>query len=287
MVGVDNLSSGNRNNLAHLDGSPNFVFVEHDAVYPIPEDVIGDTKFDWVMHFASPASPPSFLEHPIETMRINGEGAYQLLTLARSHGAKFFLASTSECYGDPDVHPQVETYWGNVNPIGARSVYDEGKRYAEAMTQAFHRKFGLSVRHIRIFNTYGPRMDPFDGRVVTNFIRQALAGEDLTIYGTGEQTRSFQYVDDLIEGIWRLMNVDYCGPVNLGNPGEYTVRQLADLVNEAMGGHHTIVYRELPQDDPRRRRPDISLAKSLLNWEPKVPVQEGLRRTIEAMRAKV
>lgn len=280
IIAVDNLATGALRNLAQFEGSPQFKFLNHDAILPISEAQLEGEKLDWVMHFASQASPPKFLAQPIETLRVNSEGTYRLLELAKAHDAKFFLASTSECYGDPEVHPQPETYWGNVNPIGPRSVYDEGKRFAEAITAAYHREFGLSTRHIRIFNTYGPRMDPDDGRIVTNFINQALRGQDLTVFGDGSQTRSFQYVDDLIEGIIRLMGVEYHGPVNLGNPEEFTVLEFAHFVNEAMGGHHKIVFRELPQDDPKRRRPDNSLAKRLLDWEPKYPVSEGIRRTI-------
>ena len=281
VIGVDNYCTGAARNLSHLERSSSFRFIEHDAILPLHID----EKVDWVLHFASPASPPKYMALALETLRVNSEGTYHLLELARSHGAKFFLASTSECYGDPEIHPQPESYWGNVNPIGPRSVYDEAKRYAEAITALYGRDFGVSIRHIRIFNTYGPRMDPDDGRIVTNFINQALRGQDLTIFGDGLQTRSFQYVDDLVEGIVRLMGVEYHGPVNLGNPEEYTVLQFAELVNEAMGGHHNIVFHPLPKDDPKRRRPDNSLAKSLLDWEPKVPVQEGVSRTIEYFTA--
>ena len=281
VIGVDNYCTGAARNLSHLERSSSFRFIEHDAILPLHID----EKVDWVLHFASPASPPKYMALALETLRVNSEGTYHLLELARSHGAKFFLASTSECYGDPEIHPQPESYWGNVNPIGPRSVYDEAKRYAEAFTALYGRDFGVSIRHIRIFNTYGPRMDPDDGRIVTNFINQALRGQDLTIFGDGLQTRSFQYVDDLVEGIVRLMGVEYHGPVNLGNPEEYTVLQFAELVNEAMGGHHNIVFHPLPKDDPKRRRPDNSLAKSLLDWEPKVPVQEGVSRTIEYFTA--
>ncbi len=277
VIGMDNYCTGDARNLIHLSDHPDFRFIEHDAILPLTLD----EKLDWVMHFASPASPPKYMALALETLRVNSEGTYHLLELAKLHGAKFFLASTSECYGDPEIHPQPETYWGNVNPIGPRSVYDEAKRYGEAITALYGRDFGVSIRHIRIFNTYGPRMDPDDGRIVTNFINQALRGQDLTIFGDGLQTRSFQYVDDLVEGIVRLMGVEYHNPVNLGNPEEYTVLQFAELVNEAMGGHHKIVFHPLPQDDPKRRRPDNSLAKKLLDWEPKVPVQEGVRRTIE------
>jgi nucleoside-diphosphate-sugar epimerase len=280
VLGVDNFVTGRRRNVAHLDGRPHFQLREHDVIEPL--DV--DGPLDWILHFASPASPPKYLAAGIETLRVNSEGTHQLLELARLKKAAFFLASTSEVYGDPLVHPQTEQYWGNVNPIGPRSVYDEAKRFAEAMTVAHHGRHGTPVRIVRIFNTYGPRMDPYDGRVVTNFIRQALSGENLTAYGHGEQTRSFQYVDDLVDGIVRLITVDYQLPVNLGNPDEYTILQLAHMILELTGSSSTIVFEPLPQDDPRQRRPDISLARRLLGWEPHVPVGDGLARTIEAMR---
>ena len=276
VVGMDSLITGRRENLEHLDGHPRFQFVEHDVTTPIEID----GPLDWVMHFASPASPPKYLRAPIETLRVNAEGTFHLLELARTKGAAFFLASTSEVYGDPLVHPQPETYWGNVNPVGPRAVYDEGKRYAEAMVTAYHRHYELPIRIVRIFNTYGPRMDPSDGRVVTNFIAQALRGDPLTVYGEGSQTRSFCYVDDLTEGIARLMGVDYAGAVNLGNPEEYTVLDLARLTKEITGSRSEIVFKPLPQDDPMRRCPDITLAKKLLRWEPKIQLRTGLRRTI-------
>ena len=276
VIGVDSMITGRPENLVHLEGHPRFRFIEHDVTKPL--EIEG--RLDWVMHFASPASPPKYLAEPIKTLRVNAEGTFHLLELARAKGASFFLASTSEVYGDPLVHPQPETYWGNVNPVGPRAVYDEGKRYAEAMATAYHTHYGLPIRIVRIFNTYGPRMDPDDGRVVTNFITQALKGEPLTVYGDGSQTRSFCYIDDLIEGIVRLMGVDYSGPVNLGNPEEYTVLELARLVKELTGSPSEIVFKPLPQDDPKQRRPDITLAKRLLGWEPRVPVREGLERTI-------
>jgi dTDP-glucose 4,6-dehydratase len=281
VVGVDNCVTGRWSNLSHLAGRTDLVLLQHDVVQPI----VLDGSLDWVLHFASPASPPKYLAHPIETLRVNSEGTYHLLELARAKGAAFFYAGTSEVYGDPTLHPQPETYWGNVNPVGPRSVYDEAKRYAEALTYAYHRTFGLPVRLIRIFNTYGPRMDPEDGRVVTNFIMQALRGEPLTIYGDGRQTRSFQYVDDLIDGIVRFMGVERPGPLNLGNPDEFTMLELAHLVQELTGSASPIVYASLPEDDPRQRRPDISLARSLLDWQPRVPVREGLRRTIDYFRS--
>lgn len=276
VVGVDNLSTGQRRNLYRLQKYAGFSFMKADVAQPL----VVEGGLDWVLHFASPASPPRYLQLPIETLRVNAEGTRHLLDLALTKGARFFLASTSEVYGDPLVHPQPEGYWGNVNPIGPRSIYDEGKRYAEALTVAYHRKHGLPVRIVRIFNTYGPYMDPKDGRVISNFIVQALKGEPLTVYGDGSQTRSFCYVGDLIEGIRRLMEVDYPYPVNLGNPEEYQVLELARLVKELTGSPSEIAFQPLPQDDPRQRRPDITLARELLAWEPRVPVREGLLRTI-------
>lgn len=276
VIGVDNLSTGQRRNLDRLVAYPGFHFLQADVTRPL--EVEG--PLDWVLHFASPASPPRYLKLPIPTLLVNAEGTRHLLDLALKKGARFFLASTSEVYGDPLVHPQPESYWGNVNPVGPRAVYDEGKRYAEALVTAYHTHFGLPVRIVRIFNTYGPYMDPEDGRVVTNFITQALKGEPLTVYGDGSQTRSFCYVDDLVEGIVRLMEVDYAGPVNLGNPEEYTVLELARLVKEITHSPSEIVFKPLPQDDPKQRRPDISLARRLLGWEPRVPVREGLERTV-------
>jgi dTDP-glucose 4,6-dehydratase len=233
------------------------------------------------MHFASPASPPKYLARPIETLRVNSEGTYHLLELAQKKGARFFLASTSEVYGDPHVHPQPETYWGNVNPIGPRSVYDEAKRYAEALTVAHHRNNKLSIRIIRIFNTYGPRMDSQDGRVVTNFINQALHNEPLTIYGDGKQTRSFQYVDDLINGILRLMEVEYNTPINLGNPEEYNILELVQLIKDLTKSKSEIIFKSLPEDDPKQRKPDITLAKTLLSWDPQVKISDGLKLTLD------
>jgi nucleoside-diphosphate-sugar epimerase len=276
VIGVDNLSTGQRRNLDRLLAHPGFHFLQADVTRPL--EVEG--PLDWVLHFASPASPPRYLKLPIATLLVNAEGTRHLLDLALRKGARFFLASTSEVYGDPLVHPQPETYWGNVNPIGPRSIYDEGKRYAEALTTAYHRAYGVPVRIVRIFNSYGPFMDPEDGRVVSNFIVQALKGEPLTVFGDGSQTRSFCYVDDLIEGIRRLMEVDYPYPVNLGNPEEYRVLELAQLVKELTGSPSPITFLPLPEDDPKQRRPDITLARKLLSWEPKVPVREGLSRTI-------
>ncbi len=281
VVGVDDFSSGQPRNIELLAQYPQFHVVQADASKPL--QIAG--PLDWVMHFASPASPPRYLKLPIQTLLVNGEGTRYLLDMALEKGARFFLASTSEIYGDPLVHPQPETYWGNVNPVGPRSIYDEAKRYAETLTMAYQQARGVSTRTIRIFNTYGPRMDAEDGRVVTNFINQALRGQPLTIYGDGSQTRSFQYVDDLIEGIRRLMDVEYHHPVNLGNPEEYTMLQLAELIQELVGSKMPLEHKLLPQDDPRQRRPDISRAKALLGWEPQVPVREGLARTIAYFRS--
>ncbi len=284
VIGVDNFCTGRRVNLEHLREHPRFTLLEADASEPLPLSESMLDGLDWVMHFASPASPPKYLAIPIETMRVNAEGSRHLLELCRRTGAKFFLASTSECYGDPEVHPQPESYWGLVNPIGPRSVYDEAKRYAEAITMAYHRHHGVSSRIIRVFNTYGPRMDPEDGRVVTNFIKQALRGETLTIYGDGAQTRSFQYVSDLIAGIRALMNLEFSEPVNLGNPEEFTMLELATLVQELVGSTLPIMHLPLPQDDPRQRKPDIARARALLGWEPQVRVRDGLARSIEWFR---
>jgi nucleoside-diphosphate-sugar epimerase len=283
VIAVDNLSTGRIANLATFRDHRGLTFIEHDVVQPMKID----GQIDWVMHFASPASPPKYLQLPLETLRVNSEGTYQLLELARRKRARFFMASTSEIYGDPIEHPQTEAYWGNVNTVGPRSIYDEGKRYSETITMAYHCAHQLSVRLIRIFNTYGPRMDPQDGRVVTNFIMQALRGEECTIYGDGSQTRSFQYVDDLVDGICKLMEVEYCGPVNLGNPEEFTMLELARLVKELTGTDAPIVYRPLPQDDPKQRRPDISKARKLLGWNPTVSVRDGLMRTIEHFRREL
>ena len=283
VVGLDNFITGHADNLAHLTGNPRFEFVEHNiSSYTY---VAGD--LDGVLHFASPASPIDYLEHPIPTLKVGSLGTHNALGLALAKGARFFLASTSEVYGDPLVHPQPESDWGNVNPIGPRGVYDEAKRFAEAMTMAYHRHHGVDTRIIRIFNTYGPRMRPRDGRVVSNFIVQALMNEPLTVYGDGSQTRSFCYVADEIEGIYRLfMNGDN-EPTNIGNPDEYTVKELAEIVVELTGTSSEIVYRELPVDDPKVRRPDITKARTQLGWEPKVPVREGVARTIEYFRTLV
>lgn len=287
VVGIDNFSTGSAENLTHIAHHPNFRLIEHDVITPLNDLLLFEGRWDWIMHFACPASPPKYLARPLETMRVCSEGTWHLLEFARAHRAGFFLASTSEVYGDPNVHPQPESFWGNVNPIGPRSVYDEGKRFAEAMTCAYHRTHSIPVRIIRIFNTYGPRMDIKDGRVVTNFIGQALRGEPLSMYGDGMQTRSFQYVDDLIEGIHRLLSCEYYSPVNLGNPEEYTMRELAQLVQELTQAHSPLHFEPLPQDDPKQRKPDITLARSLLNWAPKIPVREGLLYTINYFRERL
>jgi len=282
VAGVDSFTTGSATNLAHLRREPRFTFIEHDVVQPLAPAACG--KPDWILHFASPASPPKYLARAVETLRVNAEGTFHLLEMALQTGARFLLASTSEVYGDPLVSPQPEGYAGNVNPIGPRSVYDEGKRYAEALTMAYLRTRGVDTRIIRIFNTYGPRLDPGDGRVVSNFITQALHGKPLTVYGDGNQTRSFQYVDDLMDGIVRLLAVQYHAPVNLGNPEEYTMLALAGMVNELTASTSPIVFEPLPEDDPKQRRPDIALAGRLLGWSPRVPVRQGLARTIAFYR---
>ncbi len=283
VVCVDNLVTGAEMNIAALRQRRGFTFVNHDIIEPLPELPL----LEQIYHLASPASPPVYQEFAVETMRVNSEGAYRLLELALQNRARFFFASTSEVYGDPLEHPQREEYRGNVSMIGPRSMYDEAKRYGEALTSTYARSRGLETRIVRIFNTFGPRMDPADGRVVTNFIAQALRNEPITVYGDGSQTRSFQYVSDLVEGIVRLMASNYSGPVNIGNPEEYTMLQLADLVQQLTGTSSEIVFRPLPEDDPRQRKPDITLASRELGWEPCVPVVDGLRRTIEYLRTVV
>ena len=284
VVGVDNMITGHADNLAHLARESRFTFIEADIARSVRRDGALRGRFDGVLHFASLASPIDYLEHPIATLDAGSLGTRHTLEIAKDDGARFFLASTSEVYGDPLEHPQRESYWGNVNPIGPRSCYDESKRFAEALTMAFHRVHGVDTRIVRIFNTYGPRMRPRDGRVVSNFIVQALSGEPLTIYGDGMQTRSFCFVDDEIEGIFRLYERGDSLPTNVGNPGEYNMRELADLVVELTGGTARIVREPLPQDDPKVRQPDIARARETLGWEPKVPLREGLARTIEYFR---
>ena len=276
----DSLLTGSSSNLDELLRGPRFRFVERDVTKSL--DV--DGAVDWVLHFASPASPVDYLEHPIATLEVGSLGTLNALRLARAKDAGFMVASTSEVYGDPLEHPQTESYWGNVNPIGPRSVYDEAKRFSEAATMAFHRELGVPVKIIRIFNTYGPRMRRNDGRAVPNFVDQALKGQPITIHGDGKQTRSLCYVDDLIEGIYRLLESDERGPVNLGNPHEVTILELATLINEAAGGKSELVFHERPVDDPEMRRPDIALARERLGWEPAVPLEAGLARTIEWAR---
>ena len=280
VVGVDNLCTGRSGNLNAFQDHPSFSFVRADVSIDLPGSLL-EQKWDWVMHFASPASPPKYDARPIETLLVNGEGTRKLLDLCAQTGASFFFASTSEVYGDPLVHPQPESYWGNVNPIGVRSIYDEGKRYGEALCFAYHRAKGVPIRVIRIFNTYGPRMDPEDGRVVTNLMFQALRGQPLTIYGDGRQTRSFQYVSDLMEGIVRFMKVDQTGPVNLGNPGEFSILEFAEKVRTLIPAAGPLEFRPLPGDDPKQRKPDITLAGTLLGWSPRVELDAGLRLTLD------
>jgi dTDP-glucose 4,6-dehydratase len=285
VVCVDNLLTGHRRNIAHLVDRPTFTFLEHNISGPLHIDGAVDN----VLHFASPASPADYLEHPIPTLKVGALGTHNALGLAKAKDARFLLASTSEVYGDPEVHPQREDYWGHVNPIGPRGCYDEAKRFAEAITMAYHRYHGVKTRIVRIFNTYGPRMRLNDGRVLPAFMGQVLRGEPLTVFGEGQQTRSFCYVTDLVEGIYRLLHVDFSEPVNIGNPAEITVLELArEIIAMVPGTKSTIVYRDLPQDDPKRRRPDISRAQKLLNhWAPTVDRADGLRRTLDYFRTVV
>lgn len=283
VVAVDNLLTGALENLAHLREHPRFEFRNHDVCLP----VILEGDLDWVVNLASPASPIDYLKLPLETLKVGAMGSHALLELARSKGAKYLFASTSEVYGDPLVHPQTESYWGNVNPIGPRSVYDEAKRYGEAVTMAYSREYGLDTRIVRIFNTYGPRNRVDDGRVVPTFINQALRGESLTLFGDGMQTRSFQYVSDLVEGIRLLMGTNVTEPVNIGNPVELTVLDFARLILNLTGSTGAIELHPLPEDDPKVRRPDITRAKVLLGWEPKVSVEQGLMDTIRWYRERI
>lgn len=276
VVGMDNFLTGNPDNIADLIGHPRFRFIEHD----VTNYIYVEGPLDGVLHFASPASPVDYLELPIQTMKVGSLGTHNTLGLAKAKGARYFLASTSEVYGDPQVHPQPESYWGHVNPVGPRGVYDEAKRFAEAMTMAYHRYHGVDTRIVRIFNTYGPRMRPDDGRVVSNLIVQALRGDPLTLYGDGSQTRSFCYVDDQIEGLYRLFHSDRTEPTNIGNPDEFTIRELAELVLELTGSNSPIEHRPLPSDDPKVRQPDIAVAERILDWRPAITLEEGLRRTI-------
>ncbi len=280
VVGLDNFITGHPDNIAHLIGNERFSFVRHN----ISEFTYVAGPLDGVLHFASPASPIDYLELPIQTLKVGSLGTHNALGIAKAKGARFFLASTSEVYGDPLVHPQVESYWGNVNPIGPRGVYDEAKRFAEAITMAYHRTHGVDTRIVRIFNTYGPRMRPRDGRVVSNFIVQALNGEPITIYGDGSQTRSFCYVDDEVEGLYQLFLRGDANPCNIGNPDEYTVKQLAEIVVELTGSKAPITFEPLPEDDPKVRKPDITRARALLGWTPAVDVRTGVQRTIDYFR---
>jgi dTDP-glucose 4,6-dehydratase len=283
VVAVDNLITGHRENIEHLIGNPAFQFIEQD----ICGRLTFDEKFDRVFHLASLASPVDYLEHPIATLDAGSIGTRNTLEIARKCGARYLLTSTSECYGDPLEHPQAETYWGNVNPVGLRSCYDESKRYAEALTMAYHRKYGMKTTIARIFNTYGPRMALNDGRVVPAFLDQALRGEDLTVFGDGSQTRSFCYVSDLVEGLLRLIESDEPYPVNLGNPNEMTILEFAQYIREKVGTPAGIQFRSLPSDDPKIRRPDISKAKRLLGWAPTVDLETGIERTVEYFRPRI
>jgi dTDP-glucose 4,6-dehydratase len=279
VVCMDSLVTGSVDNIAHIRDS-RFLFVKHD----VTNFIVVDGPLDYVLHLASPASPVDYLELPIQTLKVGALGTHKALGLAKARGARFLLASTSEVYGDPLVHPQREDYWGNVNPVGPRGVYDEAKRFAEAMTMAYHRVHGVDSRIVRIFNTYGPRMRLHDGRAIPTFVRQALAGEPLTVYGDGSQTRSFTYISDLVDGIWKLMQAPVNEPVNIGNPREMTLLELAKQILRLSGSRSEITFRPLPTDDPKVRQPDIGRARRLLGWEPTVEVEDGLRRTIEWYR---
>jgi dTDP-glucose 4,6-dehydratase len=283
VIAIDNLITGNVANIEHLAGNPDFKFIRHD----VTEYIFVPGKVDYVWHFASPASPIDYLRIPIPTLKVGSLGTHNALGLAREKGASFLLASTSECYGDPLIHPQTEDYWGNVNPIGPRGVYDEAKRFAEAITMAYHRFHQMNTHIVRIFNTYGPRMRLNDGRVVPAFIGQALTGEPMTIFGDGSQTRSFCFVSDLIDGIFRLMMSDFHEPVNIGNPREMTIRQFGEEIRRITGTASQIEHKPLPVDDPKVRQPDITRARNLLGWEPKVDFDKGIRETIEFFRGKV
>jgi dTDP-glucose 4,6-dehydratase len=283
VVCVDNFITGNAENIEHLRGNDRFTFIRHDISHPLEID----EPVDNVLHFASPASPVDYLRHPIPTLKVGSLGTHNTLGLAKLKKARYLLASTSEVYGDPEQHPQREDYWGHVNPIGLRGVYDEAKRFAEAMTMAYHRYHGVNTHIVRIFNTYGERMRLDDGRVLPNFMGQALRGEPLTVYGDGSQTRSFCYVSDLVEGIYRLLTTDFHDPVNLGNPHEVTILDFAREIIALTGSRSTIVHKPLPEDDPKVRRPDISRARGLLGWEPQVDRHEGMHRTLEHFRGRV
>ena len=280
---LDNLVTGADSNISHLLPHPRFKFQKQD----VSQFIEIDGPVDAVMHFASPASPPDYLKFPIQTMKVGALGTHNTLGLAMAKKAKFLLASTSECYGDPEVSPQPETYWGHVNPVGPRGVYDEAKRFAEAITMAYHRYHGVDTHIVRIFNTYGPRMRLNDGRALPNFLYQALVGEPITVYGNGKQTRSFCYVSDLVDGIYRLLESDEHEPTNIGNPSEITILEFAERVRKLVGATAPIVFHPLPQDDPKQRCPDITKAKRILKWEPKVGLEEGLKRTYEFFRQQV
>lgn len=283
VICMDNLITGSTDNIAHLIGRDDFTFIKHDVTNYI--HISGD--LDLILHFASPASPIDYLEMPIQTLKVGSLGTHKALGLAKAKEARFLLASTSEVYGDPLIHPQKEVYWGNVNPIGYRGVYDEAKRFAEAMTMAYHRYHGVDTRIVRIFNTYGARMRLHDGRALPTFMRQALKGKPLTVFGDGSQTRSFTYVDDLVEGIWKLSQADYIEPINIGNPQEISILDFAREIIELTGSGSEIVFEELPKDDPQVRQPDISMAKLVLEWEPKVERKEGLRKTLKYFKEKI
>jgi dTDP-glucose 4,6-dehydratase len=283
VICVDNIITGSLNNIEHLRSRPNFSFIHHDVSHPLEID----GPVDNVLHFASPASPVDYLKYPIQTLKVGSLGTHNTLGLAKAKGSRFLMASTSEVYGDPEQHPQREEYWGNVNPIGYRGCYDEAKRFSEAIVMAYYRAHGVNTHIVRIFNTYGPRMRLDDGRVLPNFVGQALRGESLTVYGDGSQTRSFCYVDDLVEGITRLLFTDFHEPVNLGNPSEITILEFAREILKLSGSKSAIEYKPLPQDDPKLRRPDISRAKKLLDWTPKVDRHDGLKRTLAYFQTKV
>ena len=283
VICMDNFLTGSPDNIAHLFANPRFTFIQQD----VTNYIYVKGPLDAILHFASPASPVDYLELPIQTLKVGSLGTHKALGLAKEKGARLLLASTSECYGDPLVHPQTEDYWGNVNPIGPRGVYDEAKRFAEAMTMAYHRTHGVATRIVRIFNTHGPRMRLRDGRVVPNFIAQALRNEPMTVYGDGSQTRSFCYVSDLVEGIVRLLHSDYSAPVNCGNPTEVTILNFAEAIRTLTGSRSEVVFRPLPEDDPKQRQPDITRARTLLGWEPTVGLEAGLRQTIDFFRDKV
>ena len=283
VVGIDNLITGNLANIEHLGANENFTFIKHD----VSSFIVLEGDADYIFHFASPASPIDYLEFPIQTLKVGSLGTHNTLGLAKAKGAKYLIASTSECYGDPLEHPQKESYWGNVNPVGPRGCYDEAKRFAEAMTMAYHRTHGVDTKIVRIFNTYGPRMRLRDGRVVPAFIGQALVGKPITVFGDGSQTRSFCYCSDLIDGIYRLSQSNFHEPVNIGNPREMTIKEFAEQTLRFTGSNSQIIYKPLPVDDPKVRQPDITRARSLLGWEPRVPFEEGIVKTIDFFRGRV